>query len=61
MTDIFKTEQGKVDASTSDWVGPAMCPDEARRPDLPTMPGLCKHDNFVRHVDRPRKGYDYSY
>lgn len=58
---IFETEQKKLDANTNDWVGPPMCPDEARRSDLPTMPGLVKQSNSVRHVERPRKGYDYSY
>lgn len=61
MADIFESKQEKVDKSTSEWRGPDLCPDEVKYPVNGKLPGSQQYANSVQHVERPRKGYDYSY
>lgn len=61
MADIFETKQEKVDKSTSEWRGSDLCPDEVQWPVNGKLPGSQQYSNSVRHVERSRRGYDYSY
>lgn len=62
MTDIFKSDyQGKVDKQSFEWVGPPLRHDEVPVANARRLPDMCTTDNSVHHVERPRKGYDYSY
>lgn len=62
MPDIFENKQEKVDQPTSEWRGPDLCADEVKAPKNGTLPqSKPAYPNSVRHVERPRRGYDYSY
>ena len=61
MADIFETKQEKVDKTTSEWRGVDLCQDEVTPQMNGKLPGSQKYSNSVQHVERSRRGYDYSY